>query len=90
MLVLAAPHINSIKAEPADDHRRAARSFGMRRVDRARRAGLELNQTALQPFERFGLVIGKCGRGHIGRRVQELSKGQLGIDGVVASIGGSA
>jgi transposase len=34
----------------------------------------------------FGLVIGKCGRGHIGQRAQELSKGQLGIDGVVASM----
>jgi transposase len=34
----------------------------------------------------FGLVIGKCGRGQIGQRAQELSKGQPGIDGVVASM----
>jgi transposase len=34
----------------------------------------------------FGLVIGKCRRGRIGQRAQELSKGHLGIDGVVASM----
>ena len=34
----------------------------------------------------FGLVIGKCGRGHIGERAQELSKRRPGIDGVVASM----
>ena len=34
----------------------------------------------------FGLVIGKCGRGQIGQRAQELSKQQPGIDGVVASM----
>jgi transposase len=34
----------------------------------------------------FGLVIGKCGRGHIGQRAQELSKRRPGIDGVVASM----
>jgi transposase len=32
------------------------------------------------------LVIGKCGRGHIGQRAQALSKGQPGIDDVVASM----
>ena len=34
----------------------------------------------------FGLVIGKCGHGQIGRRAQELAEGHPGIDCVVASM----
>jgi transposase len=34
----------------------------------------------------FGLVIGQCGRGQIGQRAQELSKGHPGIDCVVAAM----
>jgi len=34
----------------------------------------------------FGLVIGKCGRGQIGPRAQELTKGQPGVQDIVASV----
>jgi transposase len=34
----------------------------------------------------FGLVIGKCSRGQIGQRAQELSKGSPGVDSIVASM----
>jgi transposase len=34
----------------------------------------------------FGLVIGKCSRGQLGQRAQELSEGRLGIESTVASM----
>jgi transposase len=34
----------------------------------------------------FGLVIGQCGRGQLGQRARELSKGHPGVDCVVASM----
>jgi transposase len=34
----------------------------------------------------FGLVIGKCNRGHLGQRAQELSEGRPGAESVVASM----
>jgi transposase len=38
----------------------------------------------------FGLVIGKCSRGQLGQRAQELSEGRLGIESIVASMVGGA
>src|ERR1700742_1382131 len=34
----------------------------------------------------FGLVIGKCSRGQLGQRAQELSEGRPGIESIVASM----
>ena len=34
----------------------------------------------------FGLVIGKCSRGQLGQRAQELSEGCPGIESIVASM----
>src|SRR3954470_4628267 len=34
----------------------------------------------------FGLVIGKCSRGQLGQRAQELSEGRPGIESIVVSM----